>query len=410
MVLEDFKEAPRALKVLVGSALIENMAFGLVIPFLAIYMKDDLEISMPLIGVVMAGYTLAGMPSMIIGGMLADRIGRKTVLIASLGLMSVAMLMYFYATSFVTMFIVAFTDSFVGTMYMPAANAMIADVTPPEKRPKAFSMLRIAWNVGIIFGPVIGALLVVTYPLKVLFVFGSGILAVAFVVNLILIPETKPDVLGETITLKSVLSVRKDHPFLLLCVLSGIFWFFFSQWISVLPIYAFEDIGITKDQWALLFAASAILVVTLQLWVTSRVMYLRRSLPLISGQMVAAAGFALIFLANDFNTLLACIVVITLGEIIYMSVVSTVIADMSPESRRGIYMGFAGFVQIIAQGAGFLFGMSLLDALTERSLIWLVFGAIGAVSCLGYVLFSRVVPKHIENPKPKSDEQTATGL
>jgi len=404
MVLEQLKGAPRAFKVLVASALIENMAFGLIIPFLAIYMDRDLEIPLPLIGVVLAGYTLAGMPSMIFGGMLVDKFGRKPVLLGSLGLMSVTMLMYFFADNFLALFIVAFTDSFVGTMYMPAANAMIADVTPSERRPMAYVTLRIAWNVGIIFGPVLGALLVATYSIKLLFVFGSGILAFAFLFNVLYIPETKPDAKADEITFRSVMSVRKDRPFLLICALTGIFWLFFSQWISVLPIYAFNDLGISEEEWALLFAASAIYVVTLQLWVTSKLSNVRRSIPLISGQLVAALGFSLIFLASDFYTLLVCISIMTIGEIIYMSVVSAVIADMAPETKRGTYMGFAGFIQILGQGAGFLLGMSLLDVLVDRAIIWLVFGAIGSASALGYIVFGRIVPKHVEHPDKKSSE------
>jgi MFS family permease len=243
-VFENLKTSPRTFKVLVTSALIENTAFGLIIPYLTLYMLIDIKIPIALIGVVLMAYTISGMPSMIFGGILADKIGRRIVLLSSLGLMSVTMFMYFFAYDFTTLVILAFVDSFVGSMYMPAANAMIADIIPSRERPRAFSMLRIAWNVGIIFGPVLGAVVVAAFSIKVLFVFGSMILGCAFFMNLVFIRETKPkNALPEGITFRRVLRVASDRPFALVSALSGVFWFFFSQWMSVLPVYAYNELG-----------------------------------------------------------------------------------------------------------------------------------------------------------------------
>jgi MFS family permease len=398
MVLEELKAYPRAFKVLFASALIENTAFGLFIPFLTLYMKNDIGIEEVLIGFVLMGYTISGIPAMIIGGVLADRVGRRAVLLTSLGLMSFTILMYFFAFDFVSMFIVALVDSFVGTMYMPAANAMIADVIPSPQRPKAFSALRIAWNTGIVFGPVAGAIIVATSSIKVLFLFGSAILFSAFVMNLIFIPETKPKDTGEEITFRKVFAVASDRPFLLLCALSSVFWFFFSQWMSVLPIYATEHLGVKQYLFGLVFAVSAVMVVLFQIPVTSRAEKRKRSAVLMVGQVIGAAGFGLIFLSWDFFSLLVCIVIITTGELVYMSIVSAIIADMSPESRRGIYMGFSGFIQTLGGGIGFLFGMWLLSVLPEQQYVWLVFSFIGLVTSVGYISLGKMIGPERDNP------------
>ena len=402
MVLDDLKGFPRNFRVLIASALIENMAFGLIIPFLAIYVVADLGLDEWMAGVVLAGYTIAGVPSMIIGGMLADKIGRRPVLLASLGLMSITILMYFFAYNFATLLALVLADSFVGSMYMPAANAMIADVIETKDRPRAYSALRVSWNIGILFGPVAGAVIVAAYPIKVLFVFGSMILAVAFFMNLIFIRESKPEKLESAIiTFRSVVSVSQDRPFLLLCSLSAIFWFFFAQWISVLPVYALAELGVDEVEWAISFTLSAAMIVTLQLWITGKLVKFRRSVVLASGQLIAALGFGLIFLATDLYSLLICIAVITMGEIVYMSILSAVIADMSPEIKRGLYMGFSGLVQQMGSGLGFVFGMTLLGSMADTSLIWLIFAGIGIAPIFSYAVFSRMVGPSIDNPTPK---------
>lgn len=396
MALESLRRSPRTFKVLVASALVENMAFGLVVPYLTLYMLNDIGISAVLTGVVLMTYTVSGMPSMVLGGMFADRFGRRIVLLSSLGLMSVTMFMYFFAYDFETLVILALVDSFVGSMYMPAANAMIADMIPAPERPRAYSTLRIAWNVGIVFGPVLGGVIVAAYSIQLLFVFGALILACAFVLNLLYIKETKPkDHKGGLITFRAVLNVSKDRRFFLLCSLSGIFWFFFSQWMSVMPAYASSELGIADYSFGALFAVSALMTVLFQLWVTSKTVKFSRSSVLVTGQIIASVGFALIFFASDFYSLLACIVVITVGEIIYMSIIATIIADLAPENKRGLYMGFSGFVQTFGSGIGFLFGMSLLAALSDKALVWLVFGGIGLASSVGYITLKRMLgPEH----------------
>ena len=408
MVLDDLKGFPRNFRVLIASALIENMAFGLIIPFLALYIVEDLALDEWMAGVVLAGYTVAGVPSMIIGGILADKVGRRPVLLASLGLMSITILMYFFAYDFTTLLILVLADSFVGSMYMPAANAMIADIIKTPDRPRAYSALRVAWNIGILFGPVAGAVLVAAYPIKVLFVFGSLILAIAFVMNLIFIRESRPEKLESArITFRTVMGVSSNRAFLLLCSLSAMFWFFFAQWISVLPVYARAELGVDNVLWAISFTFSAAMIVSLQLWITSKVMRFRRSVVLAAGQLVAAFGFGLLFFATDFYSLLVCIGVITMGEIIYMSVLSAVIADMSPELERGLYMGFSGLVQQMGSGLGFLFGMSLLGAMGTVPVIWVIFATIGGAPVIFYVFFSRMVGPAIDSPtsKPAADAE-----
>ena len=399
MVLDDVKGFPRTFKVLLASALIENMAFGLIIPFLALYIIVDLGLEEWKAGIVLAGYTVAGVPSMILGGMLADKVGRRPVLLASLGLMSLTILMYFFAYDFVTLLILVLADSFVGSMYMPAANAMIADIIKPPNRPRAYSALRVAWNVGILFGPVAGAVIVAAYSIKLLFVFGAIILAAAFLLNFIFIRETRPEkLLSERITFGSVMSVSRDRPFLLLCSLSAMFWFFFAQWISVLPVYAYDSLGVDDYEFGLLFALSAAMVVTLQLWVTSQIGRFRRSVVLAAGQLLASLGFGLIFVASDFATLAFCIVVITAGELLYMSIISAVIADLAPETKRGLYMGFSGLVQQVGNGLGFVVGMSLLGMLEDTSVIWIIFGVVGAAPTFGYLFFARMIGPERDNP------------
>ncbi|MBN1676939.1 MAG: MFS transporter [Candidatus Thermoplasmatota archaeon] len=406
MVLENLRAAPRAFKVLITSALIENMAFGLIIPFLTIYMVRDIEISESLAGVVLAGYTLSGIPGMIFGGMLVDKIGRRAVLLTSLGLMSLTIFLYFFAFDFVTFLLVAMADSFVGSLYMPAANAVIADVIPSRDRPKAYSTLRIAWNVGLIFGPAAGAAIVVAYSIKVLFLFGAVILLGAFFMNLVFIPETKPKDTGEAVTFGKVVAVARDRPFLMICSMSAVLFLCMTQFMSALPIYMVADMDKDESSVGLLWTLSGLMIVFLQLWVTSQMVKFRRSAVLMSGQIVMGIGIALIYLATDLLTLSACVIVMTIGELMYMSILGAIVADMAPEERRGIYMGFSGFMQTLGWGVGMFLGLWMLDVLPQRDTMWLIFGTIAIATSIAYLTFGRMIGPVKDQP----GKHDATGM
>ncbi len=408
-MFKDLRAAPRAFKVLIASALVENMAFGLIIPLLTIYMVRDIGISESLSGVVLAGYTLSGIPGMIFGGMLVDKIGRRAVLLMSLGLMSLTIFFYFFAFDFVTFLLVAMADSFVGSLYMPAANAMIADVIPSGGRPKAYSTLRIAWNVGMMFGPAAGVVIVAAYSIKILFLFGALILFGAFLMNLFFIPETKPEDTGEAVTFWKCVAVSRDRPFLVICAMSGVFFLCMTQFMSALPLYMVADLGEPETSVGPLWTLSGLMIVLLQLWVTSQMVKFKRSLVLMSGQIILGLGIALIYLATDLLTLSACVIIITTGELIYMSILGAIIADMAPEDRRGIYMGFSGFMQTLGWGAGMFLGLWMLDVLPQRSTMWLIFGAVAIAYSAVYVHFGRMigpVRNHPSKHEPAKREPT----
>jgi MFS family permease len=398
-MFETLRAYPRAFKVLVASALIENMAFGLIIPFLTIYMTADIGVSDAAAGVILIGFALSGIPGAIFGGMLADKIGRRRVLLISLGLMSITILMYFLAFDFYSLLVIALADSFVASLYMPAASAMIADVIPPEKRPQAYSTQRIAWNVGLVFGPAIGAAIVASASIRELFLFGAVILVSAFTMNFFFIPETKPEKTGEVVTFRRVAEVRKDRPFVLICVMSGIFWFYSTQFMASFPVYATRDLQMPDSYPGILWAINGAMIVLLQLWVTSKAVKLRRSLVLMVGQIVSSTGVGLLFYAKGLTEMIVFIVIMTIGELIYMSILSAIIADMSPEDKRGIYMGFSGFVQTLGMGMGMLVGMWLLGALGAQSAyLWAFFGIVGVSTSIGYIFFGRMVGPEKDHP------------
>ena len=243
-----------------------------------------------------------------------------------------------------------------------------------------------------------GAIIVAAYSIKVLFLFGAVILLGAFLMNLVFIPETKPEETGEAVTFRKVLAVSKNYPFLMICSMSAVLFLCMTQFMSALPLYMVADLGLDETSVGPLWILSGAMIVILQLWITSQMVKFRRSVVLMSGQIVMGVGIGLIYLATDMLTLSACVIIITLGELIYMSILGAIVADMAPEDQRGIYMGFSGFMQTLGWGVGMFLGLWMLDILPQRDMMWLMFAFVAIGTSVAYLSFGRMIGPAKDHP------------
>jgi DHA1 family tetracycline resistance protein-like MFS transporter len=141
---------------------IDLVGFGVVIPLLPYYALR-FDASPFAVTTMMACYSLAQFISSPILGRLSDRVGRKPVLLVSLGCSIVAYLWLAVAPALWMLFAARLlAGACAGNI--AAAQAYIADVTPPEKRAKGMGMIGAAFGLGFTVGPAIGGLLAGTNP------------------------------------------------------------------------------------------------------------------------------------------------------------------------------------------------------------------------------------------------------
>ncbi|MGL5239458.1 MAG: multidrug efflux MFS transporter [Kluyvera ascorbata] len=138
-------------------------------------------------------------------GSLADRKGRKLMLLrASLG-MAVAILLQAFATNVWQLF---FLRAVMGLTsgYIPNAMALVASQVPRERSGWALSTLSTAQITGVIGGPLLGGFLADHVGLRMVFFITAFLLLVSFMVTLFLIKEGARPVLekGEKLSGKAV--------------------------------------------------------------------------------------------------------------------------------------------------------------------------------------------------------------
>src|SRR5712692_5692567 len=186
----------RPMSILFLIVFIDLVGFGLIIPLLPFY-AERFAASPLHMTALFATYSLMSMVTAPLWGHLSDRIGRRPVLMAS---MAAAALAYFWLAFASRLWMLFAARAFAGACAgnIAAAQAYIADVTPPERRAKGMGMIGAAFGLGFIIGPVLGGIVagndLATADLATPGLIAAGLSLIACLGVILLLPESLPAV------------------------------------------------------------------------------------------------------------------------------------------------------------------------------------------------------------------------
>lgn len=378
------------------AAVIGSFGFGIVFPFIAIYLAQTIGLDEMLIGLVMMSYMATGTAFMISGGAWADKFGRKKIMVVSLIGEGVLLCMYTFASEFWGFLAIALAEGAIGSLYPPAANAMIADLVPSDKRPECYSLIRIAYNLGAALGPMFGSILLLSMSLQQMFLIAGVAVAMMALLIATRTRETLSIRKGEEFQYRDMRLAARDRAFVLFCVLIAMTFLLYAQTLSALPVYSNQELGVQMSLYGLVFATNAGMVVLLQIPVTAHAVRFKRTTALSFGQALMALGMLIVFFAVDFIGLILAMVVFTFGELYHSAVYSTVVADLAPRRLRGTYMGVSGMAVGIGDSAGMFLGMALLGLLVAPETLWIIMAVIGTASMMGYLALRRLISREVD--------------
>ncbi|WP_336360277.1 MFS transporter [Haladaptatus sp. ZSTT2] len=145
----------RTISIVFAVVFLDLLGFGIIIPILPFYVRafgaDEL-----VIGLLAASYSAMQFIFAPILGQLSDRRGRRPVILLSVLGSAIAWTLFGLAEGLLLLFVSRMLAGAMGGN-IAAAQAYVADVTPPEERAKSLGLLGAAFGLGFIFGPGIGA-------------------------------------------------------------------------------------------------------------------------------------------------------------------------------------------------------------------------------------------------------------
>jgi MFS family permease len=370
---DNFRALPAAAWILFAGTFINR--FGtFVIPFLILYLTR-IGFTSAKAGLAVGAYGLGHLAASMLGGHLADRIGRRNTIVLSMFGSAAAMLALSQARPYAAIVILTCITGSLAELYRPASYALLGDLVSEEHRVVAFGLYRFAVNLGFAAGPATAGFLA-DHSFALLFVADAGTSVVYGLIALFALPHglrtwVKSERSGEALRV-----AMHDRPFLIFLLATLCITVVDFQMGSTFALHV-KSLGFPSRAYGLLISMNGMLIVVFELGITQ---WTRRlpPRPLIAlGYFLAGAGFALTGIARTLPALAGTVVIWTLGEMVSSPVASAYAVQLAPERFRGRYLGLVMMMWSI----GMVIGPSAGTFILERNptALWAACGVLGVI-------------------------------
>jgi MFS family permease len=385
-----FQSFPKPFRLLIFTTFIDRLGGGIIFPFLSLYVAQKFGVGMTEVGLIFGVWSASSLVGSMIGGALADKFGRKTVIIFGLLSSATSGILMGLVTNISSFYILALVAGVFSEVGHPASQAMVADLLSVGKRAEGFGILRVVANLSMTLGPVIGGALA-GYSYMLLFIIDALASTITAVIFLTAIPETKPEETGDqrdqsilkTIAGYSV--VLRDKIFLAFIFASMIILIVYTQMYSTLSVFLNQTHGISAQQFGWIMSMNAAMVVLFQFWITSRVKDQQPLLMMVLASALYGIGFVMYGFVQATAFFYIGMVLITLGEMVHMPVAQALAAFFAPEDMRGRYMAVYGLGWAIPNIFAPLLAGLVMDYYNPYW-VWYLAGILSIVAVLSFWL------------------------
>jgi MFS family permease len=263
------------------------------------------------------------------------------------------------------------------------------DVLPPEKRTSGFGIRRVAFNLALVIGPVIGGFIAARSYLA-LFVIDAIVSGIVALMVFLLIPETKPmaqegkEQESTIQTFKGYLQVLRDGKFIAFTLVCLLTWLVYMNMNTTLGVFLRDQHGLPESGYGWLISINAAMVVLLQFPITRRIEKNPPMLMMALGTLCIAVGLFLYGFVGTFLLFAVAIAILTVGEMVTVPIANAVVAKFSPEDMRGRY----NFVYGNSWGISFAVGPYLAGLVMDNydpNWLWYACGIVGMFAVLGFL-------------------------
>jgi len=367
---------PRGLVLRISIVLgLAELGFATVIPLLPLHLTERLGASVRLVGVIVAAFALVETLAKTAWGTIADRVGRRPLIIAGLLLSSVAPMLMSVLRLPILFVPLRLVDGTGSSALWPASAAAIADTSPVGQRATAMGMLNSFFLAGLALGPSLGLLVVgFTGSYEIGFYTASAILASAAILATVLlrgIDDVRRPHAGDAGVNPHlsdvVVGARMSPTLFAMLIVAFVQMFGVGVLAPILVIYAKRVLGFPEQLIGTLFLA-AVLTVAAASIPAGRVADRWGKIPaVIWGMVVATAGMWLLPLTARLELLGVAAVLVGAGYTLSSPAWHALVSELAPPGRIGLAMGAAQTAEGIGLVLGPLLGGVLWDTVGERA-------------------------------------------
>ncbi|RDC64001.1 MFS transporter [Adhaeribacter pallidiroseus] len=378
-----------------------NRTGAMVLPFLSIYLTEVLHFTVQQVGFTLSLFGLGSMCGSFLGGWLTDKFGHFSVQVMSLIGSGLFFFLLLPLKTFLTFAPGLFMLSLIAECLRPANAASVSFYTRGANITRAFSLNRMAINLGFSIGPVLGGILA-TFSYHWLFL-ADGFTSLAAGLFFYLYfrrrqghaPAPQPN---QAATSQNN-SPYRDRKYVWYAVLSGCFGIIFFQFFSNLPLYYRQVYALPRTDIGLLFALNGFVVFSMEM-ILVYLLGTRFKLAYLVSAGTLLVGFSFVTL-NWFQgvwILYLSMFLLSLAEILAMPFMATVPVQRSGPGNRGAYMGLFNLSYSVAFVVGPYLGSSIITHF-GFPILWGFTATLATLTALGFWF---LIPKMEKQAESKS--------
>ena len=357
-----------------------NRAGTMVIPFLSLYLTTDLHFSLDDVAWIMTAFGFGSLTGSWIGGKLTDKIGFYKVMFISLILSGFLFIGMQFLETFNAICIGIFVLMTVADMFRPAMFVALNAYSKPENKTRSVTLIRLAINLGFSAGPAVGGLIITTMSYHSLFwVDGFSCMIAGLVLIKVLHPKKSKAIdIEVNPNPKSAYSDKSFVIFLLAMVIFGII---FLQFISTIPYFYKNGVGLSEFEIGMLMAMNGILIFIFEMplikWLETKA-YTKVGL-MMFGLILTSISYLFLIINPWLGFVVISMILLTFGEMIVFPFSNSFALDRAKRGLKGEYMALYSIAFSISHIFAHNIGFHLIETLgfNKTWLIMSVFGLLG---------------------------------
>ncbi|MGW3953497.1 MFS transporter [Streptomyces sp. NPDC004752] len=379
---------PPAVRLLMANQFAINLAFYMLMPYLAVHLSGALGLAAWAVGLVLGVRNFSQQGMFLIGGTLADRYGYKAPIMAGCLLRTLGFGLLGWVDNLPALVAASAATGFAGALFNPAVRAYLA-VEAGERRVDAFALFNVHYQAGMLLGPLVGLGLLAA-DFRVVGTTAAGVFAVLTLLQWRALPARHDAAADTGARREGVLAqwrgVVANRPFLLFATaMIGSYVLTFQVYLA-LPLAAADALG--ADGTAVtsgLFVVSAAVAILGQLRLTG---WARRRWSAQEALVRGLTAMGLAFVppalvphhagAVVVAALLTAVVLLAAGSAVVYPFEMDTVVSLSGDRLVATHYGLYNTVSGLGITLGNLATGALWDFAVRHGVLWLTWGALAA--------------------------------
>jgi MFS family permease len=388
---------------------------GFVGPILPLFAKS-FGVSAAAVGAALSTFALARLMFNIPSGIVADRWGRRILLVGGPIIAGTGDILSGTAPEFWTLLVWRFVAGIGSAMYMAGATIVITDIATNANRGRLMALNQGALLSGVSFGPVIGGLLAELAGLRAPF-FAVGIVAFSAAAwNFFRVPETRgrstvampsepPAAAGWLRRMSGSLDLLLIPNFVLISLVTMSVFFARPGRQTMLPLYGDAEIGLSAGTIGLVLGLMAFINFLLTFPAGMMVDRFGAKATIVPSALLSLVGYLLCVPLRSIGGFVGASMVLSVGSGILGPAPPAYAAEVAPPERRGAAMGLYRSVGDL----GFVIGPPTVGFIIDHGGFGWAFTTAGMALAGTALLFAWLAGAHASSVAAPSPASTPTG-